>query len=364
MNRPIRILQVLGEMNRGGAETMIMNVYRNIDHSKIQFDFIVHTNEKCAFDDEILSLGGNIYRVPSYTGLNHLTYIKAWEYFFDNNKQYKMIHSHIRSTASIFLKIAKEYGLITIVHSHNTSNRTGFSSCLKKIIQIPIKKASYIDYRLACGREAGKWLFGNSDFQVINNSIECENFIFNKDKRYSTREIYNLQGKFIIGHIGSFRKVKNHTFLIDIFSAIHKQNKNAVLMLVGDGKLREQMQKKVDNLGLSNNVIFTGIKTNVNELLMSMDVFLFPSIFEGLPVTIVEAQATGIKCIISDTITDEVCFTDLVESISLDKSVEYWAKKVLDSNNGYQRKNYQKAIFDNGYDINSTVTYLEKLYLI
>ena len=161
MSEPIRILHVFGQMNRGGAETMIMNLYRHIDRTKIQFDFMVHSEEKCAFDDEIGQLGGKIYRVPRYNGRNHFLYIKEWSKFISNHKEYKIIHGHIRSTASFYLKVCKDNDRVTIIHSHSTSSGSGIiSSVVKNILQYPIRKIA--DYFIACSIPAGKWLFGEN----------------------------------------------------------------------------------------------------------------------------------------------------------------------------------------------------------
>jgi len=180
MSQPIRVLQVFAQMNRHGSESMIMSMYRNIDRSKVQFDFIVHTTDKCDYDEEIESLGGRIYSIPRYTGTNHFLYKKAWHNFLKQHSDYKIIHGHIRSTASIYLKIAKKYGLITIAHSHNTSSGAGFSAIVKNIYQYPIRYI--VDYLFACSKSAGTWLFGEracrkDNFFILNNAIDTKKFI-------------------------------------------------------------------------------------------------------------------------------------------------------------------------------------------
>lgn len=358
MSEPIRILQVLAEMNRGGAETMIMNLYRHIDRAKIQFDFIVHTQKECAFDDEIEQLGGRIYRIPRYTGKNHFNYIKAWKVFFINHPEYRLIHGHVRSTATIYLLIARKYGLKTIVHSHSTASRGNITHrIIKRIMQFPIKYIA--DYMFACSIEAGRWLFGknfNEDnrFILLKNAIDIDRYLYNEGVRKSVRKEFNIDNKFVLGHIGSFSYPKNHKFLIDVFYEVKKVKNDAVLMLVGDGDLLLDIKNKVNGLGLEDSVIFTGLRSDVHELLQSMDLLVFPSIFEGLPVTLIEAQAAGLKSYISDSITNDIMITELIEKIPLDSGAISWAKKILEDFYFHERKNYRAVIAYNGYDINKT----------
>jgi glycosyltransferase involved in cell wall biosynthesis len=366
MPEPIRVLQVFAQMNRGGAETMIMHLYRHIDRNKIQFDFIVHTEEKCAFDDEIEQLGGRIYRIPRYSGKNHFIYKRAWRDFFIKYPEYKIIHGHVRSTASIYLGIAKRYGLITIAHSHNTSSGKGFSAIAKNILQHSIRYTA--DYLFACSRLAGEWLFGekacmSEKFFILNNAIEAKKFIFNVNIRAKKRKEFQIEDKFVIGHIGRFHTQKNHKFLIDIFEKVHDRNKNAVLLLIGDGELRNLIAKKVDALGLTGSVIFTGIRSDIPELLQAMDIFVFPSLYEGLPVTLVEAQAAGLKIIAADTITEEIKLTNLVDFVQLTDSTSYWAEKVLQYTYGYERTNAYSEICKAGYDVKENAKWLEEFYL-
>ncbi|WNS81183.1 glycosyltransferase family 1 protein [Domibacillus sp. DTU_2020_1001157_1_SI_ALB_TIR_016] len=365
MSEPLRVLQVFAEMNRGGAETMIMNLYRNINRSKVQFDFVVHTKNKCAFDDEIRSMGGNIYNVPAYSGRNHFEYKKAWESFFKEHPEYKVIHGHVRSTASIYLNTAKKYGLTTIAHSHNTSSGSGISAFVKNLLQYQIRYIA--DYLFACSQNAGTWLFGekackNDNFFILNNAIEAKKFVLNKDIRDKKRKELQLEDFFVVGHIGRFHPQKNHTFIVDIFKEISEKNSKVKLLLVGEGTLREEIEKKVNNLGLSDKVIFTGVRPDIPELLQAMDVFLFPSLFEGLPVTLVEAQASGIKIFASDTISKEAAITDLINYYSLNSTSVEWANNILKSKYSIKRKNYLSEIENANYDIEKNSLWLEEFY--
>jgi glycosyltransferase involved in cell wall biosynthesis len=366
MEKPIRILHVFAQMNRGGAESMIMNLYRNIDRSEIQFDFMVHTRERCAFDEEINSLGGKIYNVPRYRGSNHYAYKKTWRNFFKEHGEYCILHGHVRSTATIYLAVARAYGIKTIVHSHSTSSRGNkIQQVIKNIMQLPIRYQA--DYLFSCSHDAGRWLFGDrviykQNYTIINNAIDVNKYIFNEKKRNLVRKSLAVENKFTLGHIGSFTSPKNHEFLIDVFYEIKKRKKESVLLLIGDGNLREAIEDKVKKLGLSDSVIFTGVRSDVNDLLQGIDVVLFPSLFEGLPVSLIEAQANGLVCIISDRITDKVKLTEQVEFISLNKTPEYWAEQVLKYSKGYNRKNTYKEIRNAGYDVKENAIWLENFY--
>ena len=366
MSEPIRVLHVFHYLNRGGAETFIMNVYRNIDRSKVQFDFMLHTTEKCSYDDEVAELGGKIFRVPSYTVANHMNYKAEWQDFFCNNKTHRIIHGHMTSTAAIYLKIAKGYGLITVAHAHTTSSGKGFSAVVKYILQIQLKYITDILY--ACSREAGEWCYGKNisskpNFRIIKNAIDIEAYLFSDETRKRIREELGIEGRFVVGHVGRFSKPKNHEFLIEIFSEIHQRNKDTVLLLVGDGDLRATIESKVIKLGLNDCVVFTGVRSDIPDLLFSMDVFLFPSLWEGLPVTLIEAQTSSLNCIISDCITSEVQITDMVTTISLNEPAVRWAEKVLSFLNAPRRINMKKEIKNAGFDIRDISEWLQNSYI-
>lgn len=366
MSQPIRVLQVIGQMDRGGAETMIMNLYREIDRTKIQFDFVVHTDQKCAYDDEIMSLGGKIYSLPRFNGINIVKYQKAWKNFLSKHSEYKIIHGHLGSTAAIYLNVAKKYGLFTIAHSHNTSNEVTLKGKLYSIFTYPTRNIAH--YFFGCSKPAGIDRFGSrvvntSNFKILNNAIKTKEFSYSIHTREMKRTDFNLNKRFVIGHIGRFNIQKNHAFLIDIFKKIHDENNNVILMLIGDGELRESIEEKVNTLGLKDSVIFTGVRSDIPELLQAMDIFVFPSLFEGLGIVTVEAQAAGLKCIVSDKIPEEAYVTDLVEVLSLKNPVEIWAEKILKYVDGYERTSTYQKIKGKGYDISDTTIWLQEFYL-
>jgi glycosyltransferase involved in cell wall biosynthesis len=364
MGNLIRVLHVIGKMDRGGAETMIMNLYRNIDRSKIQFDFIVHSTDKSHYDDEIKSLGGKIYSIPRYTGKNHQLYKKAWRRFFEEHSEYRIIHGHVRSTASIYLKIAQKYNLVTISHSHNTSSGTGISSIVKKILQYPIRYTA--DYLFACSKSAGEWLFGKkacqkANFFIVNNAIDTKNFIYSQNVENYIKRKLNIEGKFVIGHIGRFHPQKNHSLLIDIFQKLLEKNSDAILLLVGDGELRPKIKKKVQDLRLSDKVIFTGVRSDIPQLMQAMDLFVFPSLYEGLGIVAIEAQAAGIHCVVSDNVPEEAFITNLIEKVPLNSSLDTWTEIILNYRH-YKKRDTSNQIISAGFDITETVRKLQKFY--
>jgi len=360
-----RILLVFGKMNRGGAETLAMNIYRNIDRSKIQFDFVVHTNERCHYDAEIEELGGKIYHFPQYNGKNHFKYKRIWDCFFKEHPEYKLIHAHMTGSASVFLPIAKKYGLYTISHSHIAKSQKGFRQMMINLYRYPLKHIS--DSLFSCSDIAGEWMFGKDvikrdNYHVIKNGVDVEKFSYNTKKRDEIRKELGLEGKFVVGNVGRLHEQKNHEFLINIFCEIEKQYPDSALIIIGTGELEEQLKNQVSKLGLDGKVLFLGIRGDVDAVLSAMDVFVMPSFREGLPVSLVEAQASGVRIVASDTISSEIYLTDLIEAHSLADSAQEWAETILKYKNGYDRANSSEDIKRAGYDIQNTVSWLQEFY--
>lgn len=368
MDKPIRILQVIGVMNRGGAETMIMNLYRNIDRTKVQFDFVVHTNEVGSFDEEIKTLGGRIYHCPRYVIKNHIGYKKWWKKFLSEHSQdYIAVHGHIGSTASIYLSISNSYGLYTIAHSHNASGISTLKDVVYKLLSYNTRNVAKCFF--ACSQLAGIKRYGrqivcnNKIFFVLNNAIDTEKYICNDCiKNKKDKELCIDESQTVLGHVGRFDHQKNHQFIIDVFYEYKKNVPSAVLILVGDGDLKNEILEKTNKMNIDDSVIFTGVRSDIPELLNAFDLFIMPSFYEGLPVSVIEAQASGLKCLLSDTITKEVDITGNVEFMSLEKSPKEWAEKIV-SMLPYERKNTQQKIIDAGYDIKSTAEWLTDFYL-
>lgn len=362
MSGAVRVLHVVGIMGLGGAETMVMNLYRQIDRQKVQFDFVVHTDQAGAYDREIKSLGGKMYSCPRYRGANHLSYVNWWKAFLADHTEYKILHSHIRSTASLYLPIAKKHGLTIIIHGHSTSNGKGIEAAVKGILQLPLKRQA--DYLFACSKEAGEWLFGkkavrSERFHVIPNAIDTERFRFDPVLRESVRKDLGVEERFVIGHVGRMTREKNHAFLLRIFQELLKRKSNAVLFLLGDGELREQLTKEAATLGISSWVTFFGARTNVSDYYQAMDAFVFPSTWEGLGIAALEAQAAGLPCLIADTVPRAVDIgAGLVAFLPLSKPAAEWAGMIC----SVQRNDTSQFVRKAGYDVRDNAAAFQRFY--
>lgn len=360
MKTPVRILHVLAGMNRGGAETLVMNLFRNVDRNKIMYDFILFREEECDYNSEIKQLGGKIFYIPRYCGRNHFKFKKHWRSFFKTHPEYTIIHGHVRSTASIYLKIAKKHSLITIAHSHGVSSGKGLAAIFKNILQKRIN--NYADHVFACSTEAGRWLFGSRPFYKINNAIDYSEFKYDKNKRNEMRSFLDLDDKIVIGHVGRFHPLKNHSFLLDIFQKMIQVNKNIRLLLIGDGSKKAEIKKRINQLNMTDKVILLGKRSDIPDLFQAMDVFVFPSLYEGLGIVLIEAQAAGLPCIASENVPEEAKITDLVEFMSLNAPPQKWADRIL-SKLGHERKDTSQAIIESGYDIKKVSKWLQDFYL-
>ena len=356
----IRVLQVVTHMNRGGLETMLMNYYRHIDRSQIQFDFLAHRQERAAYDDEIESMGGVIYRLPVLNPFSR-TYKNALREFFITHPEYKVVHVHQDCLSSVILKEAKKQGIPTrIAHSHSASQNKDMKYPIKMFYRRRISK--YATHLIACGTDAGKWMFCGADFEILNNAIDSEKYVYDVERKKSMRQVLGVDDNtLLVGHVGNFTPPKNHAFLIDIFGAISERT-NACLLLVGDGALRNEVEKKVKEAHLENKVVFTGVRNDVPDLLQTMDVFVFPSNYEGLPVTMIEAQAAGLPCFISDKVSIECKKTDLVQQIPLSVGADTWAEIILKAQ-GTERRDTSEEIKRAGFDIQENAKRLQQFYL-
>jgi glycosyltransferase involved in cell wall biosynthesis len=372
--RPIRILNVVGRMDRGGIETLIMNIYRNIDKEQIHFDFLAHYNKKDAdYNEEIKNLGGKIFEMPQIkttTKANYhmiFKYRKALKKFFVEHQEYQIIHIHMTNTASILIPIAKKYGNVKVVisHSHLTRAKEGLIGIITNYLQRKIEKEA-TDY-FACSLEAAKWFYSENlinkgKVKIVNNGIDSSKFKYSLTIRDEIRNKFNLNDKFVIGHVGRFFPQKNHKFIIDIFEQLLTKNKKSILILIGEGTLMNDIKKYVRTKGISENVLFLGNRSDVHLMMQSMDVFLMPSLFEGLPVVGVEAQASGLPCVFSDSITREVDITNTSSFVSLNSSLSNWVDAVLKYKD-FDRKNTENTIIANGYDIKKISSDLQNYYL-
>ena len=358
----IRVLHMIASLNVGGSQTMMMNIYRNIDREKIQFDFVIDHPDETYFAAEIEALGGRVFTLPIFRGVNAGEIRRDWSNFFYTHPEYRILHSHARSYAALFLPVAKKHGLKTIIHSHSTNSGSGVRGAVKSVLQLPLRAQA--DVLMACSRGAGEWLFGaqacrSERFVLLPNGIDTRRFVSAPEKRAQYRRELGLEGKYVIGHVGRFFDMKNHSFLLDVFQKVHEREPETVLLLVGEGPLQQAAARKAAELGVAEQVLMTGKRDDVPELLGAMDVFAFPSLWEGLPMTVVEAQAAGLPCVLSDTVTREVDLSPLVEYLPLGDA-EVWASALLRRR---ARQDVTQAIVDAGFDIRSTARTLTELYI-
>ncbi len=371
MSEPIRILNLFTIMNRGGAETMVMNYYRNIDRTKVQFDFLVHRQERGAYDDEIEAMGGRIYRMCPIYPQNFGRYKKMLKVFFDEHPEYKILHSHMSELGCYAFMEAHKRGIkVKICHAHNAPVKGSMTPKEKAqlIFRDYFKKKMlpYSDFLFVCGEEAGNWLYGKQNshrFVMMNNAVDAKKFAYSSDNRNQLRQELNIDGKFTILNVGRFNPQKNHSFIIDIFKEIKKLHQDSVLLLVGNGELEDEIKSKVNSLGLQNDVMFLGLRDDVHHLLSASDVFLFPSLYEGLPVTLVEAQSSGIQCFISDAIPSQCIMGEDITVIGLDKPAKSWAEKIITLADGYERFDRYQHMIQAGFDIKANAKWLEEFYI-
>lgn len=368
----IRVLHVIGKMDRAGAETMVMNLMRAIDQSDVAFDFLVHTPEKADYDDEIMQLGGHIYRIPAFTGLNRSAYRHAVEAFFasSDHPRYDIVHGHIGSCAPIYLEVARKHGAKTIAHSHSADSATvSLTATAYRLLARPVVK--HADFFIGCSYEAGVSRYGraiaNSDrFEILRNGFDCSAYRFDPKQRQHVREELGVsEGCLLVGHVGRFSAVKNHGFLLDAFAALKEARPDAKLALAGRGPLEEQVRKHACDLGISDDVLFLGIRDDIPRLMQAFDVFAFPSQYEGQPVALLEAQAAGLPCVIADTIPSISHVIDAIDVLPLGDA-KAWATAILDSASRAgdlsERRNRADEIIRAGYDINASAQQLVERY--
>lgn len=360
----IRILYVNGGlMNRGGIESYMMNYYRHFDRSKVQIDFIVHDAGGYGYyDEEIKQMDGRIFVLPKKS-THPFTYIHQLKKIL-NNGEYKIIHTHMDAMGAWVLKAAKECGIpVRIAHSHNTQHLT--TNPIKLFFLEKARKNinKYATHRMACSDVAGKWLFGDKPFTIVHNAIEVEKFAFKEEERKLIREMYGVNDdEFLIGHVGRFDNQKNHSFLIDVFAEIAKTLPNCKLMLIGEGHLLQNVKEKARGMHLDKKIIFTGVQNNVHKFYNAFDLFVLPSLFEGLGIVAIEAEINGCPSLLSNQVPIAAKIADNVSFVSLNKKI--WVNSILLKINANKQRT--KAAFDiyrSDYNISLEAQKLQNIYI-
>lgn len=365
MMNKIRVLMVLGNTRRGGTQAFIMNVLRNIDHDKFQIDFAINNDFEGGWGPDIRALGSKIYIFPVFKVYNWLSFQKWWKSFLKSH-QYAIVHGHSTNSAGIYLKVAKQYGCRTIAHIHSTGYRGNIVERITKHFFSKLTKEQ-AGYWFACSGKAAEFLFG-ADYQSYSryyempNAIDVKRFDFDEAIRSRIRKELGVSDEtFLCGHAGTFTAPKNHSFLLDVFAEICKRNPKAMLLLIGEGVLKEAMIEKAKSLGVYDRIIFRQNLSNVNEHLMAMDLFVFPSLFEGFGMVSLEAQATGLNVIQSDNVPKDTHLTECFISLSLTETPSVWAENAL-AMPQRDRKAINKTIVNTKYNLNNTITLISKVY--
>lgn len=354
MKEPIRILHFVPNLFSGGTETFIMNMYRNIDRKMFQFDFVVHTKEKGVFEDEIKQLGGRVFYFSIKDDKNFFKYEKDLDSFFKKHQEYKIIHCAMPSIGYIHERIAKKNGIkVRIAHSHSANHDKNLRGYLKGITSKKMKKYSTIN--LSCSKKAGDYLFGNENYKIIHNAVYLDKYKFKSHIRKEIRNKLGINDKIVLGHVGRISKEKNHKFLIELMKIMPD---NYVLLCIGTGPNEKKIRNIVHKQNLDDKIKFLGRKDNVGEYYSVFDILLLPSLYEGLPTVAIEAQISGLPCILSNKITSEVKIINNVKFLKLD--IQLWKNEIL--NMKIKRIKVNVSDFDK-YNIKKEVRELEKIYI-
>lgn len=357
--KPVRVLHVVPNMHAGGLETFIMNVYRNISRDQVQFDFLVHYEKHCFYDDEIEALGGRIYRLTVREDHKPFKYLKNLIVFFKEHREYRMIHGHMASTGVFYFLVAGLYGAHTrICHSHSASMERTLKGLVKRIISKPVKR--FANVLFACSGKAGRFLFGRKCFAVIPNAIDVERFSFSQAVRERVRNELFLSDKFVVGHVGRFEGEKNHVFLLEIFCEIKKMRPDAALLLIGTGSRLAEIRIRAEKLGISDSVCFLGVRSDVHALYQAMDVFVLPSFYEGIPIVLIEAQYAGLPVFVSDAVSAEANISERYYPLSLHQNAKAWAAAITGLPAACRD---QLCVSNAGYDIKEVAQGLQAFYL-
>lgn len=393
MSKPVHVLHVLGGVGLGGAESRIMDLYRQMNREEIRFDFLVHSaavkrgfqevrqrsggskkkkkSDECVrkpqfYDEEIRALGGHIYVLPKFKVYNYFAYRKAAADFFAAHGEFRVVQGHMTSTAGIYLPAAKKAGVpVTVAHARNAGVVKGPKGFATKFFRRGL--AGKADYCFACSALAGQDVFGEKAMdagkvRIIHNAIDVGRFTYREQVRREVRAQLGISGELVLGHVGRFEYQKNHPYLLEVFAEVCRERPDARLLLLGDGEDRAAMEEKARQLGVADRVSFLGNRRDAERFYQAMDVFLLPSFFEGLPGVLVEAQAAGLCCIVSDTVTREAKATDLVTYLGIGEPPARWAEEIL-KQAVYVRKDTSQELRQAGFDVRTQAQEYRQFYL-
>lgn len=356
---------VLGNTRRGGTQAFIMNVLRNIDLTRFQIDFAINVDFEGGWGPEMRSLGSNLFILPVFKVYNFMSFIRFWNIFFKEH-QYDIVHGHTTNSAGIYLQIAKRFGCKTIAHIHSTGFRGNIIERMMKHLFSRFTKKS-ADYWFACSPNAAQMLYGDEyekypKYYEMPNAIDVKRYKFNIETRKNIRKDLGLEENiFLCGHVGTYSTPKNHFFLIDIFAEILKKNPRSKLLLIGEGVLKDLIIQKAKDLDIIDKIIFRENLSNVNDYLMAMDLFIFPSLFEGFGMVSLEAQATGLNVIQSDVIPRDTLLTECVQALPLSLSASEWASKGLEMSKK-NREEINRVVEKTKYNLHHTIELITMVY--
>jgi glycosyltransferase involved in cell wall biosynthesis len=364
---------VVHKMHRAGTETLLMQIYRNIDRDKVQFDFLVHTDQPGHYDDEIRNLGGKIVYIPVSPRKNYLLYTKTLKNIILQNGPYICVHSHMSLLSGVILKVAYSANIpLRIAHSHTDLDSKG-NSFSRRVYGWYMRHQirHYATHVLAVSRPAGEWLFGKNCWQdprvqILHNATDLKPYEMLCQDRLKLRKELGLPiNGILLGHVGRFEPEKNHQKLLEIFSHLVKLKPTAHLILVGEGSLEDEVRSLIKSLGLQENVYMLGVRSDIPELMGALNLFLFPSLFEGLGIVLIEAQAAGVPCIVSDTTPSEADLgLGLLKFVPLSADCDIWVRSALDALDSSRLpwSTREKALKQNNYDISKLALELQELY--
>lgn len=368
MSEPIRVLQVVTIMERAGLETRIMDIYRNIDKAKIQFDFLTHRMEEGDYDAEIKSLGGIVYHMPGIKPWGILQYLQRLNRFFAEHPEYRITHVHLNSYSGWVQRAAQNAGVpVRITHSRASGLDLNWKSIFKAASKLVVNAPT--THKFACSHQAGEWLFGKkgiqppNEFMVIPNGFNLRKFTFSQNIRELKRKELGLTNEIAVVHVGRLSSPKNHKFLLEIFKEIHDREINSKLFLIGNGELEDAIKERIKKLHLENNCIFLGSIPNVGDYLNAMDVMVFPSLYEGFGTVVLEAQCNGLPTLASDVLPKDTQITECLEFMNLNEPASKWSDIILKMFSSIGRKDRTAEIQLAGYDIKDTYKLLSDFYL-